>query len=181
MKKRIIATIASLMLLCGCSGYSFDEKELSKAMGVSKSVFDEMDIAPGIGGDTGVELFDDLAAAKGADSYTYFRPHTGSTEEYDVIELFFYGGKVASVELSTYGCEKSEYSVAGIHIGDSRESAVAVSEELTGAQGSALSDNEQMWDLTDKERDMITFSGKKIMFLYIDTETDTVCKIDYDG
>ena len=61
MKKKISCLAAVLILvlsLTGCGSYSFEQKELTEAIGVSKSVIDKLETQPDDNGDTGNELLE---------------------------------------------------------------------------------------------------------------------------
>jgi len=178
---------ALLMTACGKS-YDFSQYELTEAMGVKKEVFDEMDVNGGAD-DVDNELMQDAMNMAGVDFYSYSFAHSGSDTEYDLIELTFSGGKVAGVSLSSVSFEdlivvQSEYTVFGIGAGDTIADAEAKAEAYFGEEGKALSEDEQMWALTDGVYDYISygdFSGKKgYLQLVVNREEDVVMKIEYN-
>lgn len=182
-----VLLISVLMTACGKS-YDFSQYELTEAMGVKKEVFDEMDVNGGAD-DVDNELMQDAMNMAGVDFYSYSFAHSDSDMEYDLIELTFSGGKVAGVSLSSISFEDftyvpSEYSVFGICVGDTIADAEAKAEAQFGEKGKALSDDKEMWVLTDGEHDYISygdFSGKKgYMQLVVNREEDIVTKIEYD-
>ncbi len=183
IRKVIIAILAAAVLMTGCGGgFDFSETELSSAMGVKKTVFDGLDIKPDDNGDTGVELMEQAKALGGADMYTYWLPD-GSGDSYDIVQIFFYGGKVSSVTLMAFGKESSDRTLLGIKIGDSRASASSKAEAYFGESGKALSDDKEAWGLTDMERDYINYGGasnkKGSLTLIVDCETDKVISVEY--
>lgn len=182
-----VLLISVLMTACGKS-YDFSQYELTEAMGVKKEVFDEMDVNGGAD-DVDNELMQDAMNMAGVDFYSYSFAHSDSDMEYDLIELTFSSGKVAGVSLSSISFEDftyvpSEYSVFGICVGDTIADAEAKAEAQFGEKGKALSDDKEMWVLTDGEHDYISygdFSGKKgYMQLVVNREEDIVTKIEYD-
>lgn len=191
MLKKIIALtsvllIASLLTACGKS-YDFSQYELTEAMGVKKEVFDEMDVN-GEADDIDNELMQDAMNMAGVDFYSYSFAHSGSDTDYDLIELTFSGGKVAGVSLSSITFEDltvipSEYAVLGICAGDKISDAESKAEAYFGEKGSALSDDKEMWVLTDGVHDYISygdFSGKKgYLQITVNREEDVVMKIEY--
>ncbi len=182
-----VLLISLLMTACGKS-YDFSQYELTEAMGVKKEVFDEMDVNGGAD-DVDNELMQDAMNMAGVDFYSYSFAHSDSDMEYDLIELTFSGGKVAGVSLSSVSLEDftyapSEYSIFGICVGDTIADAEAKAEAQFGEKGEALSDDKEMWVLTDGIHDYISygdFSGKKgYMQLVVNREEDVVTKIEYD-
>ncbi|MBQ8780911.1 MAG: hypothetical protein IJZ72_04500 [Oscillospiraceae bacterium] len=170
-----------VLLLTGCGSYSFEQKELTEAIGVSKSVIDKLEIQPDDNGDTGSELLEQAKNMGGGfDFYTYWFENGNG---YDIVGINFASGKVCTASLASFETEKSEYTVLGIRTGDSREKAVSAAEAYFGEKGTALSDDVGMWALTSKTSDMITYgnSGHKkgTLFIYIDVESDSVYKIEY--
>ena len=178
---------ALLMTACGKS-YDFSQYELTEAMGVKKDVFDKMDVSGGAD-DVDNEMMEDAMNMAGVDFYSYSLAHSDSDTEYDLIELTFSGGKVAGVSLSSVSFEdltvvQSEYTVFGIGAGDTIAEAEAKAEAYFGEEGKALSEDEQMWALTDGVYDYISygdFSGKKgYLQLVVNREEDVVMKIEYN-
>lgn len=168
------------LLLTGCKSYDFSQKELTNAVGVNKSVIDKLEIQPDDNGDTGNELLEQAKNMGGGfDFYTYWLPN-GS--DYDIAEINFASGKVCTVSLMS-SADISEYTILGIRIGDSRDKAVSAAEAFFGESGTALSDDAEMWGLTEQTSDMITFGNanhkKGTLYIYIDTESDTVYKTEY--
>ena len=191
LKKIITLTTALLtallMTACGKS-YDFSQYELTEAMGVKKDVFDEMDVSGGAD-DVDNEMMEDAMNMAGVDFYSYSLAHSDSDTEYDLIELTFSGGKVAGVSLSSVSFEdltvvQSEYTVFGIGAGDTIADAEAKAEAYFGEECKALSEDEQMWALTDGVYDYISygdFSGKKgYLQLVVNREEDVVMKIEYN-
>jgi len=191
LKKIITLTTALLtallMTACGKS-YDFSQYELTEAMGVKKDVFDKMDVSGGAD-DVDNEMMEDAMNMAGVDFYSYSLAHSDSDTEYDLIELTFSGGKVAGVSLSSVSFEdltvvQSEYTVFGIGAGDTIADAEAKAEAYFGEEGKALSEDEQMWALTDGVYDYISygdFSGKKgYLQLVVNREEDVVMKIEYN-
>ncbi|MBQ3162426.1 MAG: hypothetical protein IJC04_09915 [Oscillospiraceae bacterium] len=186
IKLTAVLLTALLMTACGKS-YDFSQYELTEAMGVKKDVFDDMDVNGGAD-DIDNELMQDAMNMAGVDFYSYSFAHSGSDTEYDLIELTFSGGKVAGVSLSSVSFEDltivpSEYSIFGIRAGDSLADAEAKAEAQFGEKGKALSDDKEMWVLTDGVHDYISygdFSGKKgYLQLTVNTEEDIVMKVEY--
>jgi len=189
LKKLITLTTvlltAVLMTACGKS-YDFSQFELTEAMGVKKEVFDDMDVN---GGDEEEEneMMQQAMDMAGVDFYSYSFAHSDSDMEYDLIELTFSGGKVAGVSLSSISFEDltivpSEYSVFGICIGDKIADAEAKAEAHFGEKGKALSEDKEMWVLTDGIHDYISygdFSKKGYMQLVVNRDEDIVTKIEY--
>lgn len=187
MKKLTITAavlLSSLLLFTGCGAeYDFSDHELTHAVGVDRDVIDELDKQPDDNGDSGNA---DIEAAKNmtsTDFYTYWFPHSGSEDVYDVVEIDFTRGKVCYVSVAVYGDGSSEYSVLGIKVGDSRDSAMTKGENHFGESGSALSDDEERWSMMSGERDTVTFGDASDkngwLNIYIDTETDTVSSLEY--
>lgn len=177
---------ALLMTACGKS-YDFSHYELTEAMDVKKEVFDEMDVNGGAD-DVDNELMQDAMNMAGVDFYSYSFAHSGSDTDYDLIELTFSGGKVAGVSLSSISIEDltivpSEYTIFGIGAGDTIADAEAKAEAYFGEEGKALSEDKEMWALTDGVHDYISygdFSGKKgYLQLTVNTEEDIVMKVEY--
>ncbi len=186
IKLTAVLLTALLMTACGKS-YDFSQYELTEAMGVKKDVFDDMDVNGGAD-DIDNELMQDAMNMAGVDFYSYSFAHSGSDMEYDLIELTFSGGKVAGVSLSSVSFEDltivpSEYTVFGIGAGDTVADAEAKAEAQFGEKGKALSDDKEMWALTDGVHDYISygdFSGKKgYLQLTVNTEEDIVMKVEY--
>lgn len=186
IKLTAVLLTALLMTACGKS-YDFSQYELTEAMGVKKDVFDDMDVNGGAD-DVDNELMQDAMNMAGVDFYSYSFAHSGSDMEYDLIELTFSGGKVAGVTLSSISFEDltivpSEYSIFGIRAGDALADAEAKAEAQFGEKGKALSDDKEMWVLTDGVHDYISygdFSGKKgYLQLTVNTEEDIVMKVEY--
>lgn len=180
--KFFAALLAAALLMTGCGGkFSFSQTELTSALGEKKSFFDKMDIKPVDDGETGNELMEQAKAMGGADFYTYWLPHGGSEENFDMIAVNFSYGKVYSVELGIWGDALSEHTVLGIHAGESSESAYAKAEEYFGEKGTALSDDKQMWGLTDMKYDYIDFGSDKKGWLSftVDVESGTVITVEY--
>lgn len=184
MKKRMSCLAAVLFLvlsLTGCGSYSFEQKELTEAIGVSKSVIDKMEIQPDDNGDTGNELLEQAKNMGGGfDFYTYW---LANGDAYDIVGIDFASGKVCEVSVMTSDAAKSAYTILGIRTGDSRDKAVSAAEAYFGEKGTALSDDVEMWALTSKTSDMITYGNaghkKGTLFIYIDVENDSVYKIEY--
>lgn len=176
---------AVLMTACGKS-YDFSQHELTEAMGVKKEVFDDMEVNGGAD-DVGNEMIQDAMDMAGVDFYSYSFAHSGSDMEYDLIEITFSGGKAAGVSLSSISFEDltyvpSEYSIFGIRVGDTVADAEAKAEAHFGEKGKALSDDKEMWVLTDGEHDYISygdFSKKGYMQLVVNRKEDIVTKIEY--
>lgn len=192
MKKNFIrfaAVMLAAAAMTGCGkSYDFSQKDVAEAIGVKKEVFDEMDVTPGDEGDTGNELMEQAKAMTGTDFYTYSFVQSDSENEYDIIDITFSGGKVGTVKVTAVSFEnlelvQSEYSVLGIHAGDKIADAEAKAEAFFGEKGSAMSDDEQMWVLTDGVKDYISygdFSGKKgYLGLSVDREEDVVLSVEY--
>lgn len=186
IKLTAVLLTALFMTACGKS-YDFSQYELTEAMGVKKDVFDKMDVNGGAD-DIDNELMQDAMNMAGVDFYSYSLAHSGSDMEYDLIELTFSGGKVAGVSLSSVSFEDltivpSEYTVFGIGAGDTVADAEAKAEAQFGEKGKALSDDKEMWALTDGVHDYISygdFSGKKgYLQLTVNTEEDIVMKVEY--
>ncbi|MBO5377040.1 MAG: hypothetical protein J6A41_01490 [Ruminiclostridium sp.] len=178
---------AVLMTACGKS-YDFSQHELTEAMGVKKDIFDDMNVNGG-SDDADNEMIQDAMNMAGVDFYSYSLAHSGSDMDYDLIELTFSGGKVAGVSLSSISFEDlahvpSEHSVFGICVGDTIADAEAKAEAQFGEKGKALSEDKEMWALTDGVHDYIhygDYSGKKgYMQLVVNREDDVVTKIEYD-
>ena len=172
--------IMTALLFTGCKSYDFSQKELTNAIGVNKSVIDELEIQPDDNGDTGNELLEQAKNMGGGfDFYTYW---LANGNDYDVAGINFASGKVCTVSIIS-SADLSEYTVLGIHVGDSREKAVSAAEAFFGESGTALSDDAEMWGLTEQTSDMITFgnSGHKkgTLYIYINTENNTVYKAEY--
>ena len=176
---------ALLMTACGKS-YDFSRYELTEAMGVKKEVFDKMD-ANGSDEEEN-EMMQQAMDMAGVDFYSYSFAHSGSDMEYDTIELTFSGGKVAGISLSSISLEDltiipSEYTIFGIGAGDTIADAEAKAEAYFGEEGKSLSEDEQMWALTDGVHDYITygdFSGKKgYLSITVNREEDVVMKVEY--
>lgn len=190
LKKIITLTTALLtaMLMTACGkSYDFSQMELTESMGVKKDVFDEMDVNGGAD-DIGNDLMQDAMNMAGVDFYSYSLVHGDSDTEYDLIELTFSGGKVAGISLSSISLEDltivpSEYTIFGIGAGDTIADAEAKAEAYFGEEGKALSEDEQMWALTDGVHDYITygdFSGKKgYLSITVNREEDVVMKVEY--
>lgn len=175
------AVVLSAIMLAGCSGYDFSQKELTEAIGTSKSAVDKLEIQPDDNGDTGNELMEQAKNMGGGfDFYTYWLENGSG---YDIAGLDFASGKVCSVSLMTVEASRSDYTVLGIRTGDSRSSAVSAAEAYFGESGSALSDDTEMWALSEQRSDMITYGNgnhkKGMLYIYIDVESDTVYKIEY--
>ncbi len=182
-RKAFAAVLTAAVLMTGCGGgFDFSETELSSAIGVKKTVFDGLDIKPDDNGDTGVELMEQAKALGGADMYTYWLPD-GSEDSYDVVQIFFYSGKVSSVTLMAYGKESSDRTLLGIRVGDSRGAASSKAESYFGESGEALSDDKEMWGLTDMKWDYINYGGasnkKGSLTIIVDYETDKVISAEY--
>lgn len=191
MMRKIIKMTAALlaallMTACGKS-YDFSQYELTESMGVKKDVFDKMDVNGGAD-DIDNELMQDAMNMAGVDFYSYSLAHSGSDTEYDLIELTFSGGKVAGVSLSSISFEDltivpSEYTIFGIGAGDTIADAEAKAEAYFGEEGKALSEDKEMWALTDGVHDYISygdFSGKKgYLQLTVNTQEDIVMKVEY--
>lgn len=187
MKKNIYAALmlSAAVLLSGCSGsYSFDDSELSHAIGVERSVFDSLDIQPDDDGETGNALMEQAKAMGGADSYTYFFPCSGSDDSFEIVEIFFYGGKASSVEVAVYGDEKSKYSVLGICVGEDKDSALSKGESYFGTSGEVFSEAyPDLYDLGDRTTDTVTFGGasdkKGTLTVKYDLKSDKVINVEY--
>ena len=190
MLKKVIALtaaliIAVLMTACGKS-YDFSQLELTESMGVKKDVFDKIDVNGGAD-DVENELMQDAMNMAGVDFYSYSFTHSDSDMEYDLIELTFSGGKVAGVSLSTISFEDltivpSEYSIFGICIGDKIADAEAKAEAQFGEKGKALSEDKEMWALTDGVHDYISygdFSKKGYLQLVVNRNEGIVMKVEY--
>lgn len=187
LKKRVqpFAVLIAALLMTGCGkSYDFSQTELTEAIGVSRSVFDKMEIQPIDNGESGVELMEQAKAMTGSDFYTYWFEHSDSEGNIDMVAVNFTGGKVYSVELGVRGGCESEYSILGIHAGEKKDTAVAKAEEYFGEKGAALSDDKEMWGLTDMQYDSIYYGGasnkKGWLIINTETETDTVISIEYD-
>ena len=191
MLKKIITLTAVLlaavlMTACGKS-YDFSQYELTEAMGVKKSVFDDMEVNGGAD-DVENEMMQQAMDMAGVDFYSYSFAHSDSDMEYDMIEITFSGGKVGGVSLSSISFEdlsvvSSEYSILGIRIGDTIADAEAKAEAHFDEKGKALSDDKEMWVLTDGKHDYISygdFSKKGYLQLVVNREKDIVTKIEYD-
>ncbi len=187
MKSRSFAAfiLAAAITLSGCAGsYDFDNTELSDALGVERSVFDSLEIQPDDDGDTGNKLMEQAMAMGGADSYTYFFPISGSEDSFEIVGIFFYGGKASSVETAVYGESKSKYSILGIHAGDDKSSAAAKGESYFGSVGEVFSEAyPDLYGLGDGDTDTITFGGvsdkKGTLTIKYDTESGTVIHVEY--
>ncbi|MBQ8786367.1 MAG: hypothetical protein IJZ61_01880 [Oscillospiraceae bacterium] len=178
--------VALLLTACGKS-YTFSQYELTEAMGVKKEVFDDMEVKAGVD-DVDNEMMQQAMAATGTDFYSYSFAHSGSELDYDLIEITFGGNKVCGVSLSSITFEDltiipSEYTVFGIRAGDKIADAEAKAEAYFGEKGSALSDDKEMWALTDGVHDYISygdFSGKKgYLQITVNRDEDVVMKIEY--
>ncbi|MGN0675101.1 MAG: hypothetical protein ACI4KG_05085 [Oscillospiraceae bacterium] len=180
--KYLVVMLAAAVLMTGCGEkFSFSQAELTNAIGEKKAYFDKMEIKPVDDGETGNELMEQAKTLGGADFYTYWLMHNGSEENFDMVAVNFSYGKVYSVELGTWGDSLSEHTVLGIHAGESSGSAYAKAEEYFGEKGTALSDDKQMWGLTDMKYDYVDFGSDKKGWLSfsIDVETDTVITVEY--
>lgn len=184
MKKKISCLAAVLILvlsLTGCGSYSFEQKELTEAIGISKSVIDKLETQPDDNGDTGNELLEQAKNMGGGfDFYTYWLENG---DGYDIVGIDFASGKVCTVSLASFESETSGYTILGIRTGDSRDKAVSAAEAYFGEKGTALSDDAAMWGLTSQTSDMITYGNaghkKGTLYVYIDVASDSVSKIEY--
>ncbi|MBQ5319891.1 MAG: hypothetical protein J6K17_12420 [Oscillospiraceae bacterium] len=190
LKKFITLTAALLaavlMTACGKS-YDFSQYELTEAIGVKKDVFDDMDVNGGAD-EVDNEMLQQAMAMTGTDFYSYSFAHSDSDMEYDLIELTFSGSKVAGVSLSSISFEDftyvpSEYSIFGICVGDTIADAEAKAEAYFGEKGKALSEDEEMWVLTDGEHDYISYGDMSgdtgFLQLIVNRNDDIVTKIEY--
>ncbi len=190
LKKLITLTAALLTVLlmtaCGKS-YDFSQFELTEAMGVKKEVFDDMEVKAGVD-DVDNEMLQQAMAATGTDFYSYSFAHSGSEMDYDLVEITFGGNKVCGVSLSSISFEDfsvvpSEYAIFGICAGDTIADAEAKAEAQFGEKGAALSEDKEMWVLTDGIHDYISygdFSGKTgYLQLVVNRKEDVVMKIEY--
>lgn len=181
----IIAAAVSMTLLTSCGGgsYTFSDPELTNSFGIKKEYFDKLDVQPDDDGETGNDMFEQAKALGGADFYTYWLPQDGSDERFDVVQLYFYGGRVCSVTLGSFGTDDSKHTVIGVKTGMDRASAVKICSEYFGEEGDTLSDDKQMWGLTEQKYDRVYFgsgsSKKGMLTLMIDYQTDEVVQIEY--
>lgn len=192
LKKLIKLTVAlfAAVLLTACGkSYSFSQLELTEAMGVKKEVFDKMDVSGGAD-DVDNEMLEQAMNMAGVDFYSYSFAHSDSDKEYDLIEITFSSGKVAGVSLSSISFEDlsivpSEYEIFGIHVGDTIAAAEAKAEAFFGEKGKALSDDKQMWGLTDGVHDYIhygDYSGKTgFLSITVNRAEDVVMSIEYSN
>lgn len=192
MMRKIITLTAALlaavlMTACGKS-YDFSQRELTEAMGVKRDVFDEMETQPDDNGDIDNELMEQAMAMTGSDFYTYWLAQGNSETDYDIVEINFSGGKVSTVTVSSVTFEDltiipSEYTVLGIRAGDTIDDAEAKAEAYFGEEGKALSDDKEMWVLTDGVHDYISygdFSGKKgYLQITVNRDENVVMKVEY--
>lgn len=181
----IIAAAVSMTLLTSCGGgnYTFSDPELTNSFGIKKEYFDKLDVQPDDDGETGNDMFEQAKALGGADFYTYWLPQDDSDERFDVVQLYFYGGRVCSVTLGSFGTDDSKHTVIGVKTGMDRASAVKICSEYFGEEGDTLSDDKQMWGLTEQKYDRVYFgsgsSKKGMLTLMIDYQTDEVVQIEY--
>lgn len=179
----IIVALCTALTLTGCGSYDLSDYELTNAIGVSREKIDEIEYEPNKSESTGDAEFDQLLAASGSDSYSYWMQNSSGSDSYDVINMDFHGDEVCEVSVAVYNGDSSDYSILGIRVGDSRASALDTAEEFFEKKGSALSDDKEKWQLMDGDRDMVTFgSGNDkhgMLFIYIDTETDKVSSLEY--
>lgn len=181
----VLAAISAAFMLtaCGGSDYDFTVTELSEAIGVEKAVFDNMETQPVNNGNTDNKLMEQAKLMTGSNFYTYLFEHDSSGESFDIVQIDFAAGKVCTVTSSVYGEEKSKYSVMGIYAGDDAENVMSRLSEYYGEDGTALSDNKDLWELTDMLVDTVTYGdstkSKGSVTIQIDVESNTILQVEF--
>lgn len=135
IKKSFLLTAMAAFLLTGCSEesrkYDFSDHELSNALLVKESLLDSLSVQPAE--KSVIQKFSNI------DEYKYVFEHEGADKE-EIVKLTTKDDIVYKINLSQKGSIRSEYSIYGIHVGDSKGTAEAVGKAYFGEEGLWLKD-----------------------------------------
>ncbi len=164
----IISAVMTAVLLTGCGSdsqtYDFSDKDLSHAILIKESVLDEATQQPTE--KNVIQKFSNI------DEYKYVFERSGNSKE--ILYLTTKDDIVTKVRLEQTENANSEYSIFGIHTGDSKSSAEAIGKSIFGEEGT--------WSKT-AGIDSVSFGketgDKGFITIIFDSGTDKVSSVNY--
>lgn len=167
IKNIILSAVMTAALLAGCGSspkYDFSDKDLSHAMLVKESVLDKASQQPTE--KNVIQKFSNI------DEYKYVFERSGNSKE--VFSLTTKDDVVTTVRLRQTANAKSEYSIFGIHTGDSKSSAEAIGKSIFAEDGT--------WSKTGGI-ESVSFGketgDKGFITIIFDPVTDKVSSVNY--